>query len=83
MKLGIYVIRDDKTGYLSPTVDASDAAAVRNFQNAVTKTEGIINAFPQDFSLYRVGYYDSETGLIEAHEREHLADGSNFKITEV
>lgn len=82
MKLGIYVMRDDKTGYLAPTVDSTDASAIRNFQNAVAKTEGLVHAFPQDFSLYRVGFYDTETGLIDAHEREHLADGSSFAIKE-
>ena len=31
MKYPIYSIRDAKTGFMSPTVDMNDPAAVRNF----------------------------------------------------
>lgn len=64
MKYGIYSIRDRKTGFYPPTCDQNDASAVRNFEYAVNK-EGLINYSPQDFDLYKIGYFDVESGHIE------------------
>lgn len=65
MKYGLYSMRDDLTGFLVPTADSNDSTAMRNFMFAIQKPDSVMNAKPQDFSLYKVGVFDSEIGIIE------------------
>lgn len=65
MIYGIYSIRDFKTGFLSPTVDVNDFAAVRNFEHAVLNSEqSLFFSHPEDYALYRIGSIDTDTGVI-------------------
>ncbi|UPW41010.1 nonstructural protein [Sigmofec virus UA08Rod_5764] len=57
-------MRDVKTGFMTPTVDINDQSAVRNFYHAVGNSEGVLYSFSQDFSLYKIGEMDSDSGLI-------------------
>lgn len=75
MKYGIYVLRDIKTGYLGLTLDQNDAAAMRNFEHAMSKPESLMNSHPEDFSLYCLGVYDSETGDIKATDKRLIMEG--------
>lgn len=64
MKYGLYSIRDVKTGFMTPVMEANDAAATRNFYHSVQNSEGILFTFAQDFTLYRIAEFDAETGQI-------------------
>lgn len=64
MKYSIYCVRDNKTSFMTPTIDQNDGSAMRNFAYAVEHTEGILSASRQDFDLYKLGSFDSDTGLI-------------------
>lgn len=75
MNYGIYVLRDIKTGYLGLTLDQNDAAAMRNFQHAMSKPESLMNSHPEDFSLYCLGVYNSETGDIKATDKRLIMEG--------
>lgn len=66
MKFGIYVIRDAKTTFMTPTVDQTVESAVRNFSVAINHGTSLLNAVPQDFDLFQIGIYDVESGIIEA-----------------
>lgn len=63
MTYGLYSIRDVKANWLSPTGDMSDQSAIRNFAIAVRRND-IFNFAPSDFSLYRIGYFDTDTGKL-------------------
>lgn len=65
MIFGIYAIRDVHTGFLAPTVDANDNVAKRNFAHAVSREESLFYTHPSDYSLYKIGTYDSDTALID------------------
>lgn len=65
MKYGLYAIRDVKTGFMTPTMDVNDESAARNFYHAVQNSEGILYTFASDFSLFRIGEFDSESGQVE------------------
>lgn len=65
MKLYIYCVRDNKTSFMTPTVDQNDGSAMRNFSYAVEHTEGILSASRQDFDLYKLGSFDSDSGRIK------------------
>lgn len=64
MKYGLYSIRDVKTGFMTPVMEANDASATRNFYHSVQNTEGILFTFAQDFTLYRIAEFDAETGQV-------------------
>ncbi|UPW41132.1 nonstructural protein [Sigmofec virus UA08Rod_5433] len=57
-------MRDVKTGFMSPTMDLSDDSAIRNFAHSVGNSEGILFSFVQDFSLYRIADFDTDTGVL-------------------
>ncbi|UPW41649.1 nonstructural protein [Peromfec virus RodF8_30] len=64
MSYGLYAIRDVKTGFMTPTIEASDDAAARNFTHSIVNSDTILFSFAQDFSLYRIGTYDSDSALV-------------------
>lgn len=64
MKLPVYAIRDVRSTFTGLTVDTNDATAVRNFAHAVMQVGSIMNSHPQDFSLYRLGEFDTDTGVL-------------------
>ena len=66
MKYGIYCIYDEAAGvFTAPTIDISDESSKRNFQKMCSDAGSIMNFKPSDFSLYVVGFFDTETGYIE------------------
>lgn len=64
MIYGLYSIRDTKTGFMTPVMEVNDEAAVRNFFHAVQNSDGILYSFSQDFTLFKVGSFDSESGAV-------------------
>lgn len=67
MSYGIYSIFDSAAGvFTAPTIDISDASAIRNFQMAIENSGSIMNFKPDDFCLYQLGTFDVETGKIDA-----------------
>lgn len=82
MKFCVVSIRDDKVGFLQPTFDINTASAVRSFSDAVKSTDYGFRLHPGDFSLYHVGYFDSESGALESFDVPvFLATGSDFGAT--
>lgn len=77
MILGVYCIRDQKVGWMTPTVDQNDACAVRNFVHAIKNTQSILNTHPKDFDLYKIGSFDSDEGCIVPQLPELVFEGSN------
>ena len=65
MKYGLYAIRDAKVGFMTVTVDSNDASARRNFEHACAQTNSLFFTHPQDYDLFKVGIYDSDSGVIE------------------
>lgn len=62
----VFCIHDDVANRFAPDlwVQDSEAIAVRNFDFAISQP-GIMQFSPNDFSLYKVGSYDDEKGLVE------------------
>lgn len=81
MILGIYAIRDKKTGFLSPTVDQNDAAARRNFEHAMMNEQSLMFSHAEDYALYRVGSYDTDTGVIAFCEHVLILDGNGYGMS--
>lgn len=67
MKRTLYCIRDNLSGFGTPVFDVSDQTAKRNFSYAINNNAEL-NFCPSDFDLYKVGTFDSETGLFSPTE---------------
>lgn len=66
MRYGIYSIRDSAAQiFTSPTVDITDQSAIRGFAQAVKNSDSVMNFNPTDFCLYRLGFFDVESGSID------------------
>lgn len=79
MLYGVYVVRDIKSTFMTPTVDINDNVAVRNFAHAIQTSGTVISSHKEDFELYKVGIYDNETGFIDKFDvRELIAEGKDF-----
>lgn len=63
MKYGLYSIKDAKTGFMSPVLEQGDPAALRNFSAAVSQLDCIMHQYPNDFALYKVANWDTDTGV--------------------
>lgn len=60
----VYSIRDARSGFLQPTFELNDAIATRNFQHACMNSDSVLFSHAADFSLYRLGQYDPDSGRI-------------------
>lgn len=49
MIYNIYAMRDELTGFLPPTYDINDAAAMRNFRVAILRSSDSIHYMPSDY----------------------------------
>lgn len=66
MTFGVYSVRDVKTGFQNLILQANDPIAIRSFQSSVMNADGVLLTHAQDFALYKVGMFDSETGRVTA-----------------
>lgn len=82
MIYGVYAIRDSLTGFLTPTVDVNDPAAVRNFTSAVLTPGALFDTAAKDYDFFRIGDFDSDTGqLIPLFPPQHLANGLSVQLS--
>lgn len=67
MKLYMYVLKDELSEYGMPQCFQTDQIAKRYMQRISKETAMIRNA-AEDFSLWKIGEYDSGTGLVDRYE---------------
>ena len=60
MKISIYSIHDALNGFGNPTLQNNDASAMRQFAEVFKDIYS-----PQDYSLYKLGEFDTDSGEIE------------------
>lgn len=48
-----------------PVARPNDAVAMRDFEQSVKDANGVMAKFPEDFSLFCVGYWNDETGAMQ------------------
>jgi hypothetical protein len=66
MNLKVFAVRDRATvQFGTPMFLVSDGQAIRSFGDEVNRksADNNLNAHPEDFDLYKLGSYDTETGL--------------------
>ena len=78
MIYGVYAIKDAKTSFMPCNVDYNDASAIRNFEHAVMAPDSLMCSHPADYTLYRLGSYNTETGLIVSEaDPQQIADAAS------
>lgn len=82
MKKMLFAIKDNKVGFLAPMVDDNENTAIRNFKYAVSNND-ILNFAPSDFDLFRIGEFDTDSGIITAlSSPDFICNGINVKEKE-
>lgn len=61
MKYAIYSVRDILNGFGALMCDHNDKTAIRNFCAAFRSAAGVDS---RDYDLFRIGTFDTETGMI-------------------
>lgn len=81
----LYAVKDIKIGFSDPVCLHSDAEAVRQFGFFLKD----VNTHPEnyfvparDFQMWRIGFFDLDTGYITCDQPVLLADGASFIIEE-
>jgi len=79
MKQNIYAVKDIVAEEFQPPFFLkNDAVAIKEFGKACENKETQWNQFPQDYSLYYLGNFDTETGKIDSKESKQLANATQF-----
>lgn len=79
MRFNVYCMRDVKTGYLTPTFELNEGVARRNFAFAVTNKDSLFYANPEDFELYCIGSFDTESGsLVGLNEPQFMLSAASL-----
>ena len=64
MKKRIFALRDAKSVFLSPIVEANAEIAIRGVENALRDKNSLLYTHAQDFDLWELGEIDLEDGII-------------------
>ncbi len=81
MIMKIYSIRDNKAGvFNNPIFSPNDEHAKREFEMMYSNAkDGIFVRYPEDFDLYSIGEYNTDTGKIEGIDKVvNIAKGKAF-----
>lgn len=76
----ICAMRDEKVGFLAPTVEINTADAVRKFAHACSQKDSIYAFTPADFVLYHIANFDTDSGDIIPIDRVRLCDGAQIGV---
>lgn len=71
MKKGIYSVRDKKNDFSELIFERDDYSAQRNFEAfLLNNPASIVRTHPFDFIFCRVGWFDTETGVLSSDIEE-------------
>lgn len=65
METNVFTVYDSAAGlYLEPFHAPSIEFAVRGFREAVNKPDHQFNKFPEDYTLFHIGTFDPQSGVL-------------------
>lgn len=71
--------------FLGLNLEANEGTAIRNFEAQIasvfTRQEGLLFTNREDFSLYRIGHFDSETGAITSETPSLLRKAGEVDVS--
>jgi len=83
MKLFIFCVRDRATDqYGNPMFLISEGQAIRSFSDEVNRNadDNMMHKHPDDYDLYRLGEFDSDTGEFVTARPVQVAIGKSVKL---
>jgi len=76
MRTQLYSIFDKAAGiYTKPLFARADGEVMREFTNLCTSADHPYSDHPEDYSLFRLGIFDDQTGKLTDEANECLANG--------
>ena len=73
LKEEIFSIWDRKAEtYNTPFVMTNEAVAIRQFKSLINNPDTMPGKYPDDYILFRIGYFDSESGIISKIDKPDL-----------
>ena len=76
MKLQAYTIYDVASGtYMRPFYSEADGQAIRGFKDIAQDENHEVGKHPEDYTLYRIGDFNTVTGKMAGEELEKMATG--------
>ena len=78
MKYSIYSIRDKHMGFTQPLLYMNDQLSIRGFANSVNNAPvgSDLGFAPGDFDLYKLGTFDTDSGLFDCGIPEFMISGT-------
>lgn len=81
MILEVYAVHDAAVGaFNAPLFFRSRGEAVRSFQQAVTNENSQFRSHAGDYSFWKIGLYDDDTGFLTAIENERVCGAKDFEL---
>lgn len=81
MKTKMFCVYDSKALIFGvPFFMPKEQMAIRAFSDLVNDPSTLVSKHPEDFSLFYVGDFDDENGLVEGVKHVGLAGASSFKV---
>lgn len=83
MKLKMYAVRDRASDqFANPMFLTSNGQAIRAFADEINRSgeNNMLHQHPEDFDLYTLGEYDTDTGELKPTRPEQLAIGKDLKV---
>lgn len=63
--MDLYSVRDERASCsYEPQIFKTQVDAIRFFDQAIQNKNTMINKYPDDFTLYKIGTFDERTGVI-------------------
>ena len=79
MEQHIFTVYDSAAGaYLEPFFAPSVEAAIRNFRYAVNKEGHTFNTFPDDYTLFYIGTFEQQSGVLNPQVPSSLGVAITF-----
>lgn len=79
MKTEAYSIYDSKSKtYTPPFFMRQRGEAIRAFTQTANDPSSNINKFPEDYSLFHIGFYDDNTGKLEYCNPDNIGLATQF-----
>jgi len=81
--LDAFTIRDSAAeAFMRPFFAQSSGAAIRSFSDMVNSDDKDhpVGQHPEDYTLFSIGSFDEQTGLMKVHPPESLGNGATFLV---
>lgn len=78
MKFPIYAVRDSLLGFSAPIIRDNDAVASRAFEFDCNRDNSPYRTHSEQFQLYHIGEYDTDTGDLCSSSPVLIASACDF-----